>query len=81
MKVEASHSPYVYYSSWLSIRAGIPEGSVSGPLFFLIHINDLPQGLNSIIKLFADGTSLFSIVNHVSTSASTLNKNLLKTQE
>ena len=66
-------------SSWLSIRAGIPQGSVLGPLFCLIYINDLPEGLNSEAKLFADDTSIFSIVNCVSTSASTINSDLLKT--
>ena len=34
-------------------------GSVQAPLFFLIYINDLPVGLNTDVKLFADNTSLF----------------------
>ena len=68
-------------SSWLSTRADVPQGSVLGPLFFLIYINDLPEGLNSEVKLFADDTSLFSIVNCVNTSASTLNSDLLKIQD
>ena len=54
-------------SSWLSIRVGVPQGSVLEPLFFLIYINDLLEGLNSELKLFADNTSLFSIVNCVDT--------------
>ena len=63
------------------IRAGGPQESVLEPLFFLIYINNLPEGLNSEVKLFADDTSLFSIVNCVNTSASTLNSDLLKIQD
>ena len=59
-------------SSWLSLRAGMLQGSVLGPQFFFIYINDQPQGLNSEVKLFADDTSLFSIVNYVNTSTSAL---------
>ena len=61
-------------SSWPSIRAG----SVFGPLFFLIYISALPEGLTSKVKLFDDDSSLFSIINCVSTSASALNSDLLK---
>ena len=71
--------PYLAVNkSW---RRYVAQGSVLEPLFFLIYINDLPQGLNSEVKLFADDTSLFSIVNCVNTSASTLNSDLLKIQD
>ena len=49
-------------SSWKNILAGVPEGSVLGPLLFLIYINDLPDDIKSICKIFADNTSLSSKV-------------------
>ena len=47
------------------IMSGIPQGSVLGPLLFLIYINDLPDGINSLCKIFADDTSLFSKVSDI----------------
>ena len=65
-------------SSWADVNAGVPQGSILGPLLFLIYINDLADGLSSNAKLFADDTSLFSVVHNANTTAKKLNNDLVK---
>ena len=67
-------------SLWNNVNAGVPQGSALGPVLFLIYINDLSDGLSSNAKLFADDTSLFSVVHDINTSAIELNKELKKNQ-
>ena len=65
-------------SSWTNVHAGVPQGSILGPLLFLIYINDLSDNLTSNAKVFADDTLLFSVVHYVNTSAKELNDDLKK---
>ena len=63
-------------STWTNVTAGVPQGSILGPLLFLIDINDLSEGLSTNAKLFADDTSLFSVIHDSQASAIVLNKDL-----
>ena len=66
------------YSSWTKVEAVVPQGSILGPLLFLIYINDLSDNLASNPKLFADNTSLFSVIKNVDASNIDLNNDLKK---
>ena len=65
-------------SDWECIRVGLPEGSILGHLFYLMYINDLATDLKSNIKLFADDTSLLSIVSYPLETENILNQDLHK---
>ena len=65
-------------SSWPDANVGIPQGSILGPLLFLVYINDLTDGLSSNAEFFADGTSLVSAVHNASITAKELNDDLVK---
>ena len=63
-------------SSWRDTTAGAPHDSILGPILFLVHINDLTTDLKCNVKLFADDTSLFTVVQDPYSAASDMNHDL-----
>lgn len=64
-------------SSQKTVNAGVPQGSVLGPLLFLIYVNDISDSLLSLTRLFADDTSLFYSASSLNDIEGIVNHDLL----
>ena len=70
------------YSDWANLNAGVPQGSVLGPLLFLIYINDITSVVNfSNIRLFADDTCLFIEVQDRDEAVTQIEKDLFNIEK
>ena len=65
-------------SDYLTIPAGVPQGSVLGPLLFLIYRCDIVEDIESVMKLFADDTSMYLCLENPHIRAEILNNDLEK---
>ncbi|KAK3089769.1 hypothetical protein FSP39_006368 [Pinctada imbricata] len=59
----------------MDVTSGIPQGSVLGPILFVLYINDLPDEVNSEVYLFADDTKIFKVIGN-DTDSETLRRDL-----
>jgi len=72
-----------YYSKWEPIRYGIPQGSILGPLFFILYINDPPKTIVGLTNpvLFADDTSMIISKSDPKEFTNTIIRNIIKINE
>ncbi len=52
-------------AEFIDVLSGVPQGTVLGPVLFLLFINDLPDGLQSSVRLFADDCVLYHPIKHL----------------
>ena len=67
---------YDTVSEWLEILCGVPQGSILGPLLFIIYINDFPKAVNLETTLFADDTTLIKSDESLQALELNVNQNL-----
>ena len=67
-----------HHSSWTPVLSGVPQGTVLGPILFLIYINDISQNIMSNTKLFADDMKVYRILRDTKEDVEELQKDLIR---
>ena len=59
-----------YFSGWFQVLSGVPQGSVLGPLLFLLFVNELPSWIVNSMRMFADDTKVWAYIRSTEDSQS-----------
>ena len=49
-------------SDWYNIASGVPQGSILGPLLFVLYVNDIPEQIDSVSQMFADDLKIYRTI-------------------
>ena len=52
------------FSDWFQVLSGVPQGSVLGPLLFLLFVNELPSWIVNSMRMFADDTKVWAYIRN-----------------
>ena len=58
------------FSDWIKVLSGVPQGSVLGPLLFLLFVNDLPKWITNSMRMFADDVKIWNVIKSDTDSGS-----------
>ena len=68
-------------SSWTSVLSGVPQGTVLGPVLFIIYINDITRNLTSQCKLFADDMKVYKVLRNTNENMHVLQQDLYSLEQ
>ena len=50
------------FSDWIEVLSRVPQGSVLGPLYFLLFVSDLPDWIKNSMRMFADDVKILNVI-------------------
>ena len=62
--------------SWSPVLSGVPQGTILGPVLFILYVNNISSGILSTVKLYADDTKVYREISDIARDTSILQSDL-----